>query len=254
MKMFTKAFVQEPGNGKIGHEERLIRAECERRGIPVMLFTQKKILRRQLPLAADTFIAGDMDAMHGAMRQLKIEPPSPDYYPASLQSFTYRRIWRSTLGAVERRFSEGDGEPIFAKPADRAKSFTGRVFASLDDFRELGDTSRRQEVFCSEVVEWRAEYRVYVVGDEIVSIDLYSGDPNCFLDSTSLKEALAAHRRSSEAPAAYGIDFGVLASGETALVEANDGYSLGAYQIGARDYTDLLFARWRELVSSTAEK
>jgi hypothetical protein len=123
--MFTKAFIQTTGNEKQGHEERLLRAECERRGIQVVLYALKKI----------------------------------------------------------------------------------------------------------------------------VSIDPYSGDQGVRLDLVALDSALAAYRGSGEAPSAYGIDFGVLTSGETALVEANDGYALGAYQISGRDYTDLLFTRWAELLS-----
>lgn len=64
----------------------------------------------------------------------------------------------------------------------------------------------------------------------------------------AVEQALSEHRRSGEAPAAYGIDFGVLSSGETALVEANDGYALGAYKIESAPYAELLFARWAELV------
>jgi hypothetical protein len=66
----------------------------------------------------------------------------------------------------------------------------------------------------------------------------------------TIDQALAAYRASGEAPAAYGIDFGVLSDGQTALIEANDGYSLGAYQIGATAYTDVLLTRWQELVST----
>ncbi|MBW8810364.1 MAG: ATP-grasp domain-containing protein, partial [Lysobacter sp.] len=63
--------------------------------------------------------------------------------------------------------------------------------------------------------------------------------------------ALENFHRSGEAPAAYGIDFGVLCDGQTALVEANDGYSLGAYKkISNAVYTDLVMARWAELVST----
>jgi hypothetical protein len=250
--MFTRAFLEEAGNGKLRHEEELLRGEFEGRGIPVTLYTAKRIQRRQLPLSAETFIAGDMDAMHGAMRQLKIEIPTPNDYPKSLLPFMHRQIWTSTLGDVERRVIEGNGEAIFAKPADRRKSFTGRAFGSMDDFREIGSVSRRQEVWCSEIVEWISEYRVYVIGEKIVSIDLYAGDSDVALDSATVEEALAAYRDSGEAPAAYGIDFGVLATGQTALVEANDGYALGAYKIAAGAYTDVLLTRWKELVSRIA--
>lgn len=64
-----------------------------------------------------------------------------------------------------------------------------------------------------------------------------------------MHEAVIEYRKSGQAPAAYGIDFGVLASGETALVEANEGFSLGAYQIESSLYTELLFTRWQELLS-----
>jgi hypothetical protein len=139
---------------------------------------------------------------------------------------------------------------VFAKPADRRKSFTGRTFASVDDFREIGSASRRQEVWCSQVVSWSSEYRVYVIGTEIVGVDHYAGDPKVTLNSDTVGAALRAFRASGEAPSAYGIDFGVLATGQTALVEANDGYALGAYKISASAYTDVLLTRWNELVST----
>ena len=51
------------------------------------------------------------------------------------------------------------------------------------------------------------------------------------------------------APVSYGIDFGVLASGATALVEVNDGWALGLYgrALSARDYYRLLRTRWDQL-------
>jgi hypothetical protein len=250
--MFTRAFLEESGHGKLRHEEQLLRVEFERRGIPISLYTAKRIQRRQLPLSAETFIAGDMDAMHGAMRQMKIEIPPPNDYPKSLLPFLHRRLWASTLSAVEQEVWEGSGEPVFAKPADRRKSFTGRAFASADDFREIGSVSRRQEVWCSQVVSWCSEYRVCVIGTRIVSMDLYAGDSNVALDSATVDAALAAFRASGEAPSAYGIDFGVLSTGQTALVEFNDGYALGAYKISSSAYTDLLLTRWNELVSTIA--
>ena len=114
---------------------------------------------------------------------------------------------------------------------------------------EIGSVGRSQEVWCSDVVTWSSEYRVYVIGAHIISIDLYAGDPKVVLDSAIVDAALAAFRASGEAPSAYGIDFGVLTTGQTALVEANDGYALGAYQISAGAYTDLLLTRWNELIS-----
>lgn len=250
--MFSVAYLQDPGNGKLRIEEQMLQAEFTRRGIPVELHTIKKIQRRALPLSRSTFIAGDMDAMHGAMNQLKIDIPPPDDYPQGLLPFLKRRVWKSVLGDLQHDFfSGGDGPPVFAKPASRRKSFTGRVFSSSSDFMILGSTSRRQEIWCSEIVAWHSEYRIYVVDDRIVGIDKYAGAAGAALHLPTVEAALKAYRASGHAPSAYGIDFGLLSTGETALVEANDGYSLGAYSVEAKPYTDLLARRWSELLTTS---
>ena len=249
--MFSIAYLQDPGNGKLRHEEQLLQSVFQQRGIPVELYTIKKIQRRALPLSRSTFIAGDMDAMHGAMNQLQIDIPLPDDYPDSLAPFLRRRIWRDVLGDVEHRFFGGDGTPVFVKPASRRKSFTGRVCGTSGDFMYLGGTSRRQAVWCSEIVHWRSEYRVYVTDHVVVGVDHYAGSPDVGLDMAAVESALGAYRESGRAPSAYGIDFGVLSNGETALVEANDGYALGAYAIDAQPYTDLVCRRWNELLATS---
>jgi hypothetical protein len=139
---------------------------------------------------------------------------------------------------------------VFVKPSAFRKSFTGRVVGTSGDFMEIGRVSRRQEVWCSDVVTWKSEFRVYVINDEIVGVDHYAGDRDAGLDLGTVARALRAYRESGEAPSAYGIDFGVLATGESALVEANDGYSLGAYELAAKPYTDLLVRRWCELLQA----
>lgn len=248
--MFTTAFLQDLGGGRLRIEDQMLKTEFERRGILVELYTIKRIQRRNLPLTSDTFIAGDMDAMHGAMSQLNIDIPPPNDYPESLVPFLHRRVWKTTLGAVERSTAMSLGERVFVKPSARRKNFTGQVFSFQDDFWRIGSVSRRQEVWCSEVVSWRSEFRVYVIHDEIVAIDHYDGDANINIDIETVEQALVAYRASGQAPSAYGIDFGVLETGETALIEANDGYALGAYEIAAKPYTDLLMTRWQELLST----
>ena len=248
--MIKTAYLQDPGGGRLRLEERLLRSEFERRGVPVLLYTLKNIRRRELPLSPETFIAGDMDAMHGAMSQLGIAVPPPDDYPASLQAFLHRRVWKARLGDVERALSEGMAAPVFVKPSARRKSFTGRVFSGAGDFMRIGSASRRQEVWCSQIVDWRSEFRLYVVGSQISALDHYAGDTGVTLDLKVVESALVAYRASGRAPSAYGIDFGILQTGETALVEANDGYALGAYSVAAGPYTELLVTRWRELLGS----
>jgi ATP-grasp domain, R2K clade family 2 len=242
------AFVEEQGNGRLCHESSLVVRSLQDRGIAVELFTPKKIARRTLPLSADTLVVGTIPVVQGALKQLGVEVPPPDDYPEALQRYLCRRVWRATLRDVEYGVWEG-APAVFAKPADRLKSFTGRVFLATDDLYYIGAASRRQVVWCSELVQWQSEYRVYVLRDEIVSVDPYTGDADVALDFDIVNAAILDYR-SSSAPSAYAIDFGVLADGRTALVEANEGYGLGAYRIDADAYTDLLLSRWLELSSA----
>lgn len=242
--MFRIAYLE-----KVAHprrEERIVAEELGRRGRPFEWYTLKQIHRRQLPLGPDTFVLGAMDAMHGAMRQMGSPIPLPNDYPKSLAHLLRRKVWRSDLRTLATSLGEGR-LPVFAKPADRCKSFTGRVFAFTEDLWYLGRTSRRQEIWCSDVVSWASEYRVYAIRDRIVGIDHYAGDPAIALPVDAAERAVREYVVSGEAPAAFALDLGVLKSGEVALVEFNDGYSLGAYQIGGGPYLDMLEARWAEL-------
>lgn len=249
MTPFREACLQMDVRGKLGREERLVQEACERRGIAVTVFPAKRLHRRQLKLGLDAFVAGTMDVMLGAMKQLGVPVPLPDDYPECLEPWFRRKVRKSMLGAVLDRFDSHVCDPLFIKPAGRTKCFTGFVFTSSDDAYPVGHISRQEPVWCAEVVEWVSEFRVYVIGGEVVGMDRYGGDASILPSAGSIREAVAEYRRSGLAPAAYGIDFGVLASGETALVEANDGFSLGAYQIESEPYTELLFTRWRELLS-----
>lgn len=248
MKMFQRAYLEQNGLRKCRHEESLVHQECLRLGVEVVPYLAKHVQRRQLPLTREDFICGDMDAMHGAMKKLGIEVPSPNDFPKSLEPFFHRRVWRSTVAALESALD--DGREVFAKPAGRRKLFTGRVFQSPSDMAFLSGVSRQEPLWCSEIVNWKSEFRIYVIGTDIVSQDHYAGDASASLCQSTMIQAIQRFAASGEAPAAYGIDFGLLDTGETALVEANDGYALGAYSIDAVSYSRLLFTRWQQLVQS----
>jgi hypothetical protein len=65
-----------------------------------------------------------------------------------------------------------------------------------------------------------------------------------------IEEALRLRCRDASRPAGYAIDFGVLADGQTAIVEVNDGLGLGANGADGSVLADVLIARWRQLFSS----
>ncbi|BAY25586.1 hypothetical protein NIES2100_53920 [Calothrix sp. NIES-2100] len=247
--MISQAFIQEQGNGKLRHEEQLVTEELRKRGIPITFYTQKRIQRRQLALDDQSLVVGDMPCILGALKQLGIPEPLPNDYPLSLRNFMHRRIWTSTLLELEQGLCNAKYSAIFAKPAVRRKRFTGCVFESEYDLYRIYGVSRQEKLLCSEVVSWLSEYRVYVVHSEIRSIDHYDGNTNVLLDIEKVQCAIKTLDNVGESYAGYAIDFGVLDSGETALVEMNDGFAIGAYKINREDYTNMILARWEELLS-----
>jgi hypothetical protein len=247
--MIEHAFIQEEGNGKLAVEMRDVRDELVSRGLPVTLFTEKRLLRRQLPLDRRTLVVGYMPVVLGALAQLGIDPPDSPDYPTSLEPLLGRRIWTSTVGQVMDAVLDGCSA-LFAKPMGRRKRFTGRVFRTVDDLRFLEGASRALPVLCSDVVTWESEYRIYVVRGEIAGVCHYAGDPGVEVDMTMVREAVERLGRSGEGTAGYGIDFGVLRGGMTALVEWNDGFALGSYGLDRGAYTDLVLARWEELMAT----
>ncbi len=222
----------------------------KRRGILINFYTEKRIQRRQLPLDNQSLVVGDMSCVLGAFKQLGIPEPLPNDYPASLSHFMHRKMWISTIFELEERLLTGIYPPVFAKPATRRKRFTGCVFETEYDLSKIYGVSRQEKLLCSEVVSWVSEYRVYVVNSEIRSIDFYAGNADILIDVEKVQQAIKSLDDAGESYAAYVIDFGVLDSGETALVEMNDGFAVGAYKIDGKNYTDLILARWEELLTN----
>ena len=73
------------------------------------------------------------------------------------------------------------------------------------------------------------------------------GDWRVHFDPQVIENAIAAYH---SAPAGYAADFGVTDTGETLLIEVNDGYSIGSYGLFPADYARLLSSRWAQITGS----
>ena len=164
---------------------------------------------------------------HAYAGPVGIDLPDASSYPAALEPFLHRKVWRATVAAVESRLHAADCRPVFVKPVCRQKRFTGCVLWSERDLGVLHGVSRQEPVDCSEVVAWVTEYRVHVVRSEIRAVAHYAGDEGVAPDARVLESAVAALARGERSPAGYAVDFGVLEGGQTALVEMNDGFCRG---------------------------
>lgn len=237
--------IEERREGHPDHEEALLKDHASTLGIPTFGMTWKPFSRgRFLPQRGDV-VAGSVKFVRAALKALGKEPPTQNPYPDAMRPWLRRKVWPvASLGrALDQEL------PVFVRPANRWKRFTGFVAESHSPPQVYG-VSRREPVWCSEVVRFVSEWRCYVVANELRHIGFakYGGDRGRRPNEHVIAHAISAFK--PFAPSAYAVDFGVLDSGTTALIELNDGFSVGAYDgVTAEVYWDLIATRWRELAA-----
>ena len=245
--MIKRAYIQEYGSGKLDQEHKDVVEVLTARGIEYELFTEKMLARNRLKLDEETFVSGNVSTIRSVLKKIGFDY-SDNTYPRSLENYLGRRVWATTIRGLHCQNSLTEISGIFVKPKSKAKLFTGYIIESEYDLFKLDRFSKRTEIYCSTLVNWLSEYRVYVNNSEIVGIKHYWGDPTIKLDTNIVENAVNDFQNSKEKTIAYGIDFGVTDSGQTTLIEWNDGFSLGSYGLDKEIYTDLLLARWDEIL------
>eukprot|EP00756_Hemistasia_phaeocysticola_P020880 Hpha_TRINITY_DN15743_c1_g9::TRINITY_DN15743_c1_g9_i1::g.40100::m.40100 len=235
------------------------------RGVEVIPLSSEEMIRTPPKLERSDLVVGDFDWTNLALKQLGVKKPIPPDYPSCLSDLLHRKIWQSTLGAIAAEVKATPGFQVFIKPAEDTKVFS----AIIEPKDQMIDTlisgipgcidalPESTPVHCAELVTMVSEYRVYVVNGEIREVCRYKGPDDDKLDLEVVRGAVKSLTESEEYShlKGYGVDFAVIqktpeAPPITALIEVNDGYSLGKYApLSGQDYTDLLVARWGTLVS-----
>jgi len=192
-------------------------------------------------LDQDAVVVAGIGVVHQALKRHGIEPPLPLDYPESLRSFMKRDLQTSTINHIASTPSEW-GQ--FVKPKGIAKKFTGRVVKGTNDLVGCGDRDLDVPVWVSPALDIVAEWRCFVRYNQILGVKMYRGDWRQKFDPRIVE---SIPKQYENAPKGYAFDVGVTASGETVLIEVNDGFSLGYYGLFYLDYAKLLAARWAEL-------
>lgn len=235
-------YLQLKDNGKFAEEEQAL-AEYFGEG-NYTPFYAKHLLQRKIKLTHGDFVAGSLQVTLPALKQLGVKYHHDDY-PAELSKYLHRNVWKCTLGDIRRQISANDYiAPLFIKPARKLKKFTGCVVETMGDMYKVGNAGDRLEIICSDPVQWVSEYRVPVVHGEIEDCCFYDGDKGVPVDMGEVEKMVHDY---ITAPWAYCLDVGVLGTGETALVEVNDAFSVGMYSMSPVVYGDLLTTRWQQL-------
>lgn len=132
-------------------------------------------------------------------------PEIPDYYPDFLHPYLFRKVWQQNDWPY--------GHRVFIKPSDRHKRFTGFITNGKWKGKKKGP------FWCSDVVTFVSEWRWYIAAGKIIDARWGSGKelPVPFLDISWPKDYYAA------------VDFGLLSTGEIALIESNSPFACGWY-------------------------
>lgn len=217
-----------------------------KRGVRCELFEPQQLESGALPLARDTLVAGGVPVVESALAKLGVAVPVADNLPASLAKYRGRKVWSSTWGNLRSEYrTRAPAEPLWVKPLKRNKGFPSVAVYDRDDMPAADRIPDGHEVLVSEYVTFVSEWRCFVRGGQVLDLCRYQGDVFRYPDPAVIKAALADF--APTAPAGYGIDFGVLTTGRTVLVEVNEGYSLNPYGLEAMEYAELLEARWAQL-------
>lgn len=212
-------------------------------------FTPAEMLDGHLPLSPADPVIGSVECVSAALRQLGVPVPEPDYYPECLKPYLHRWVERQTVGELRRRLL--DGQTVFAK-SHVWKRLTGQVF-SPSDLDQLSSLSDTDPVWLSEPVVFEAEYRAYIVGDQVRAICQYGEAEDRMLTVDQVRTISEATARLVEATprAARVVDWGLLPGGRVALVEVGDAWAIGCYPgVLPWDYAECLLTRWHEMVQA----
>lgn len=238
-----KVYIQSYQNG-IPHNYNFMNAwqGFREMGFEILPFSDMETLRTS---EKNDIVVGYVNTVRNRLFDFGIITPEMDY-PKELEKYLGRRIWQTTMANVN---NDPSCWPVFVKPLED-KQFTGVVVHSTKDLIGCGIEGVNQDVYCSEIVDFVAEWRCFVRYGKILSVRPYKGDWRCHYDASAIENAV---REYENAPNGYAIDFGLTKDGRTLLIEVNDGYALGCYGLYYLDYAKLLSARWAELTSTEDE-
>ena len=197
-------------------------------------------------LTSDDTVVDYITETRALLKMMGLNVPVYDY-PIELKEFYGRKIYAGVLGEI---VNIPDNWGKFIKPKAGSKIFTGRVVNGTRDLIGIG-LPFDYPIWISEVVEFIAEWRCFVLDGRGLDVWPYTGDYHTQFDPSVIDEAISCWK---DAPIAYGLDIGVTSDGRTLVVEVNDGYALGNYGLSPLKSINFHKARWKEMVKPYFEK
>jgi hypothetical protein len=219
-------------------------------GEEIKFYSVADVFTERIPYTEHNIVVGHIDQCRRHIRNITgKEIPNLDY-PRELSKFLGRDIKMGELGDIYKLVTRNESiEPIFVKSFEQ-KQLTGFVCSSFSDFtKHCTGYEMNTKVYISDVLKIRSEYRTYIHKHDIVSSLRYKGDYDKAPSKVVLEEMLYLLRHVNM-PIAYSIDVGILDTGETILIECNDGFALGNYGVNSMKYAEMHRDRWYQLINA----
>lgn len=182
--------------------------------------------------------------------------PHLEDYPEVLKPFLGRAIWKDTINHIN---SDPSTWGIFVKPL-KEKAFIGRVVNGTKDLVGCGSCYENYDVFCSEIINIKAEWRCFIYYDKILDIRPYGFSSTehwrYHYDIDIVDDILSKFITWQDRPVACSIDIGVIEKDNkytTVLIEVNDCYALGCYGLDSIHYAKMISARWSQILGREDE-
>ena len=190
---------------------------------------------------------GGINAMRNLFTMFRVPQPEIHNPHEHLYGYLGREMDETTFGKVTYDFMNKLSNPIFIKPLNEHKLFTGKVINTFADLISLAGVPQETKILQSEVVTWISEYRCFVNRRGLLGCKNYTGDFTVLPDFDLVYGAINDYE---EQPLSYSLDFGITDKGETQLIEINDGFALGAYGLNSIYYCKFIRDRWHEILKT----
>lgn len=238
-----KAYIQTDTNGEFYNVNAFVAYEGFKNfGFEIIKFVDADEIKDENP---EDIIVGGIGNVRKRLQNLRIIRPDKELdYPEELTSFLKRKIWSSTVNEL---FNNKNSWNIFIKPKTETKLFAGKVIKNEMDFLGIINEEKDTEIWCSELVDFRTEWRCFIRYREILDVRRYKGAWDTRMDIEPIQKAIDSF---TSQPHSYALDFGITGNNEMVLVEVNDGHSLGTYGLSPANYARFLSARWSQLTGT----
>ena len=192
-------------------------------------------------LGPEVGLVGYVGDIKEALSTVGKQVPDNIDYPVELNGYLGRDILITSLEEIRKR----PGKQVFIKPVQH-KLFSGFVWNGDESSRtRIASCHDNTRIYCSQVLDIVAEYRCFVLDEEILDVRLYKGDWKYHPGRDTIEYAVADLVSPNRA---YCIDFGVLRNGKNIFIEMNEGYSFGHYGLKPELVARMLSARWNEML------